>query len=85
MNDFQLTERTQVHMAMFNVQKGDNSKSRWTRVMVHISMLFHSALYMCEVLQKYFRQYQGYGAVMNDGSADGRMDGRTLKISDGIT
>ena len=51
-NSFQLTERTQVHGRNDYVQcsKGNNSKSKQTRVMIHVfCMLSHSALHLCEV------------------------------------
>ena len=39
-----------VEMAMFNDQRGKNSKIRQTRVTVHVfGTSFHSALHLCEV------------------------------------
>ena len=87
-NSFQLTEQTQVHGRNGYVQcsKGNNSKSRQTRVTVHVfCTLSHGVLHLCEVWWKYLWWYQSYGVDTNDGSADGWTDRRTLKISDGIT
>ena len=52
-NGFQLTEQTLAHGGNGYVQhlKGNNSKSRQTRVMVHVfCTLSHGALYWLEVL-----------------------------------
>ena len=81
LNGFQLTERTWVHGRNGYVQcsKGNNSKSRQTRVTVHMLCLSsHSDLHLCEVMWKYLRQYLSYVADTNDGRADGRTDGRMV-------
>ena len=55
--------------------KGNNSKSRQTRVTVYVFyMSFYNILHLCEVWWKYLEVYQIYGADTNDGSADGQMD-----------
>ena len=54
--------------------------------MVHVFCTStQSALNLCKVSWKYLRQYQSYGADMNDGSADGQTgadknDGTTNRI-----
>ena len=51
-NGFQLTKRTRVHGRNGYVKclKGNNSKHRPTRVMVHVfCMSFYSALHLCDV------------------------------------
>ena len=51
-NGFQRTDQTQVHGRNGYVQcsKGNNSKSRQTKVMVHVfCMSSHGALNLCEV------------------------------------
>ena len=76
-NFFQLTKWTRVHGRNGYVQclKGNNSKRRQTRVMVHVfCMSFYSALHLYEVWWKYIWQYQSYGVDRNDRRADGRTD-----------
>ena len=76
-NCFQLTEQTWVHGRNGYVQcsKGNNSKSKQTRVTVHVFRTSsRSVLHLCEVSWKYLVQYQSYGTDTNDGSTDGQTD-----------
>ena len=78
---FQLTERTRVHgwngyVQYVQCSKGNNSKSRKTRVTVYVFFtLSRGALHLCEVWWK----YQTVSVLWSghDGSADGRTDGRS--------
>ena len=77
LNGFQLTVQIRVHGRNSYVQcsKGNNSRSRQTRVMVHMFCMWsYSALYLCEVSRKYLLWYQSYRADTNDGSTDRPMD-----------
>ena len=74
LNGFQFTEWTWVHGRNGYVQysKGNNSKSTQTGVTVHLFCTsFHSDLHLSEILRKYFKCYQSYGADTNDEGADG--------------
>ena len=73
-NGFQLTESTRVHGRNGNVQcsKDNNSKSRQTRVTVHVFCTSsHSAYKFCENILDSIN----YGADTNAGSADEWTDG----------
>ena len=64
-NSIRDKEQTQVHKRNGYVQcsKGNNSKSRQTRVTVHVLYTSsYNALHWCEVSWKYLRRYQSYGA-----------------------
>ena len=64
-NSFQLTKRTRIHGRNGYVQcsKGNNSKSRQTRVMVHVFCISsHNALHLCEVFCKYLERFSTYKA-----------------------
>ena len=81
---FQLIERTRVHGRNGYVQssKGNNSKSRQTRVTVHVCCtLTHSSLHLCEVSWKYLKQYQIMEQIR---MMEVLTDGQTLKISESI-
>ena len=74
-NGIRIMERTQVHGRNGYVQcsKGNNSKSRQTRVMVHVFCTSsHSALHCRGVSWKYLKRNQIYGADKKLWSADGR-------------
>ena len=72
-NDFQLTEQTRVHGRNDYVQcsKGNNSKSRQSRVTVDVFSTSSQCL-------------TTFGENISEALTDGRTDGNS-KISDGIT
>ena len=64
-------------MAMFNVQNAITQKVGKPELQLMCSASHLIVLYICVN----FGRFQSYGVNRNDGSADGR----TFKISDGIT
>ena len=77
LNGFQLTKLTWVDSRNGLVQcsKGNYSKSRQTRVTVHVFCT--SCITFVWSFVKYLGWYKSYGVDTNDGSAEGRTDGWT--------
>ena len=71
-----------VEMAMFNVQSTITPKVDTPELWFMCSARRFIVFYICvKVLWNYLGRYQSYGADTNDGIANGR----TPKISEGIT
>ena len=67
-NGCQLSEQTKIHGRNGYIQcsKGNNSKSRQTRLMVHeFCTSSHEALNLCEVSSKYLKPFPTYRADTN--------------------
>ena len=85
-NGIRVMEWTRVHGRIGYVQcsKGNNSKSRQTGVMVHVfCRSSYGALHLCEILWK--KISNGIRVIERTWIYEALTDGRTLKISDGIT